>query len=147
MPNGLDTALDVARKFDIDEAIDLYTSKIEVADWVAVKSRHLEEFRESWAHAIPVERMKQLLHHDYTKAVLLLGKDAKKFTESLIKIERELSKNGFPKAFALAAGPQEGAPHEIRPSMETCGIDALGTLKKFKKNVDSCPPMGIVLLE
>lgn len=147
MPNGLDSVLEIAKKFNIDEAIDLYTSKIEVADWVAVKAKHAAEFAESWLHAIPVERMKQLLHHDYSKAVLLIGKESKKFTQDIIAIENELSKNGFPKALALVAGPQEGKPHEVRPSLETCGVDALGTLKKFKKNVEEMPSMSIVLLE
>ncbi|HSU72241.1 MAG TPA: hypothetical protein VLJ21_00140 [Candidatus Binatia bacterium] len=143
----LDAVLEIAKKFNIDEAIDLYTSKLDVADWVALKTRHQPEFEESWKHAIPVERMKQLLHHDYTKAVLLLGKDAKSFTESMIAIEQELAKQGFPKAFALIAGPQSGHPAKSRPSLETCGIDALGTLKKFKKNSEAMPPMGIMLLD
>ena len=147
MPSELDAVLEIAKRFNIDEAIDLYTSKIEVVDWVSVKARHQVEFAESWPHAVPVERTKQLLHHDYSKAVILLGKDAKTFTASLIAIEAELAKKGFPKAFAFAAGPQEGEPHKVRPSLETCGIDPFGTLKKFKKNVESLPPMGILLLE
>lgn len=147
MPTELDAVLEIAKKFNIDEAIDLYTSKIEVADWVAVKAKHQSEFEDSWEHAIPVERMRQLLHHEYTKAVLLLGKDKHSFTDNVIAIEKELSKNGFPKAFAFIAGPQFGSPANVRPSLETCGVDALGTLKKFKKNSDATPPMGIVLLE
>jgi predicted metal-binding protein len=147
MPTELETVLDIAKKFNIDEAIDLYTSKIEVADWVAVKAKHHPDFEDSWPHAVPVDKMRQILHHEYTKAVLLVGKDAKAFTESMIAIEHELAKNGFPKALAFIAGPQEGLPSKARPSLETCGVDALSTLKKFKKNVEAMPPMGLLLLE
>ena len=110
------------------------------------KAKHQKEFSESWEHAVPVEKMKQMLHHEYSKAVLLLGKDDKKFTESIIAIEKEITKL-YPKALALLAGPQKGEAHKVRPSLETCGVDSFSTLKKFKKNVDTLPPMGILLLE
>ncbi len=133
-----DTVMAVAKKHGIEEGIDLSASKIDVRDWVVVKTRHQPEFKN--ANALPLEQMRTLVQHDYTKAVILLGAE-ETIIDKLIAIEQELTKE-FPKAFVLAAGPQTK-----RPSLESSGVDALGTLRKFKKNVDVVPPMGILLLD
>lgn len=130
--------MNIARRYGFEESIDLSTSKIEVRDWVVVKTRHQKGFEK--CNALPIEQTKTLVHHDYTKAIILIGKEGD-IVSKLIEVEKEVS-TLFPKAFVLIAGAQT-----LRPSLEASGIDALGTLKKFKKNVESLPSMGILLLD
>ncbi|MBI4150932.1 hypothetical protein HY492_02290 [Candidatus Woesearchaeota archaeon] len=133
-----DDVMNIARRYGFEEGIDLSTSKIEVRDWVVVKTKHQKGFDK--CNALPIDQTKNLLQNDYTKAVILIGKEGD-IVSKLIDVEKEVSAL-FPKAFVLIAGAQT-----LRPSLEASGIDALGTLRKFKKNVETLPEMGILLLD
>lgn len=171
--SSTEIVLSVGKKYGIDEALEIYTSKIEVYDWVEAKCRFgCEKYGTNYScppHTFTPEQTRKLLK-EYRKAILVFGKegnmeDQKKFKEALLEIEKELFKNDHYKAFALIPGPCEICsrchvldsmncihPEKKRPAVEGMGIDVLSTVRRFKKNFETAKekvhvPVGIILLE
>lgn len=167
----LDIVLSAGKKFGIDEALVIYTSKVDLRDWVNVQCRFgCKFFGNNWScppQSIPVEQTRNLLR-EYTKAVLIIGDngemDLRKFRKGMLEIERALKLNNYHKALAMSMGPCDicdkctilkgepcAYPEEKRPSIEGTGIDIIGTVKKFKKNINPIHKrffsFGLVLLE
>lgn len=167
----LEIVLEVGKKYNVDEALVIYTSKIDVRDWVNLKCAFgCEHYSKNWScppNSISPEQTRNLLR-EYTKAVLVIGDngamDLKKFRQAMLDMEDKLVLNGFPKSIALSMGPcdicekctlPDGKlcryPLKRRPSVEGMGIDVLSTVKKFKKNLEFLGKrffsVGIILLE
>ncbi len=165
--------LSVGKKYGIDEALIIYTSKIDVNEWVEAKCRFgCEKFGINYCcppHTFTPEQTRKILK-EYRRAALIFGKegsleDQKKFREALIEMEKELFKNNYYKAFALVPGPcnvcsrchvldgmQCIHPAQKRPAIEGMGIDVFATVKRFKRNFEMNKekmhiPVGIILLE
>ncbi len=166
----LDITLAAGRLHGIDEALVIYTSKIDIKDWVYQKAVFSENHNTNWSyppHSIMPADMRNLMR-EYTKAVLVIGKNGqmnlKEFRAAMLDIEQKLTLNGFPKALALSMGPCDickectlvknepcAYPDKRRPSIEGTGIDIIGTVKKFKKNFETqgrrFVSVGLILLE
>ena len=150
-PNELSIALETGKKFDIDEALSIYTSKIYVKDWVALRNKYLTKNCE---HHLNASQTQKILY-EYKRALLIIGKDMKKFKQGVLKIEESLIKKGFYKAIAIINGPCEMCAKKIdsrRPSFDIMAIDILATIRKFKKNVEppkkgELAPYAIILVE
>ena len=167
----LDIVLTAGKKHGVDEALVIYTSKIDVKDAIRLKAKFGEKHSAlNWiekGYDITPNDMRSLLR-EYTKAVLVIGKEGKMaldtFWTAMMDIEHTLQLNNFYKALALVSGPCRGcgnctvvkgkacnAPDKRRPTLEGVGIDILSTVKRFKKNVDwsgrGFHSVGIVLLE
>ncbi|MFQ5621729.1 MAG: DUF2284 domain-containing protein [Candidatus Nanoarchaeia archaeon] len=166
----LDIVLNAGKKFGVDEALVIYTSKIDVKDAIRYKAKFGELHDAlNWVepgYDIQPEEMRKLLR-EYTKAILVIGNDGKlqleKFWEAMMAIEHALLINNYPRAFAMMSGPCRGCtkctvkqgktcadPISRRPSLEGVGIDIVSTVKRFKKNVSWGPgfhSIGLVLLE
>ncbi|MEK6874322.1 MAG: DUF2284 domain-containing protein, partial [Nanoarchaeota archaeon] len=107
----LDITLAAGRLHGIDEALVIYTSKIDIKDWVYQKAVFSENHNTNWSyppHSIMPADMRNLMR-EYTKAVLVIGKNGqmnlKEFRAAMLDIEQKLTLNGFPKALALSMGP------------------------------------------
>ena len=175
MSKEADIALVAGKKHGINEAMVIYTAKIDVRDYVALKCK-FGCSRYGKSHNCPPnthtpEEARKIMA-EYKKALLVGGEvkggfaGQKKISEGIIAIERALFLEGYYKAFALAPGScveckdctyEKGAnciyPELCRPSMESIGIDVFSTLKKFKKNLHvikdrtSFMSYGLILLE
>lgn len=167
----LDIVLATGRKFGIDEALVIYTSKVDIRDWVNVHCRFgCSYFGKNWScppESVSVEQARNLLR-EYTKAVLVIGDngemDLRKFRKGMLEIEKALRLNNYHKAMAMVMGPCDLCPEcailkggqcifpeDKRPSIEGTGMDIIGTVKKFKKNITLFHKkffsIGLVLLE
>ena len=164
----IDITLAAGRQYGIDEALVIYTSKIDVKDWVFQKAVFSEFNDINWSYpptSISPDQMRNLMR-EYTKAILVIGKNGqmplKEFRAAMLDIEQKLNLNGFPKALSLSMGPCDickactkpdpcASPAKRRPSIEGTGIDLIGTIKKFKKNFETqgkrFVSAGIILLE
>jgi len=167
----LDIVLNAGKKHGVDEALIIYTSKIDVKDSIRFKTNFGEKHDAlNWVeegYDLKPEQMRNMLR-EYTKAVLVIGKDGKmaldKFWKAMQDIEHALVINNFYKAIALVSGPCVGCsectvkgtgkcavPDKRRPSLEGVGIDILSTAKRFKKNIEwgsrGFYSVGLVLLE
>ena len=169
----IEIVLEVGKKYGIDEALSIYTSKIDVYDWVEAKCRFgCEKYGTNYCcppHTFNPEQTRKLLR-EYRRAILVFGKNGsieeqKKFREALIQMEKELLKNNFYKAFALVPGPCHICsrchaldnigcinPGQKRPAVEGMGIDIVATVRRFKRNFEiskdkTFEPIGIILLE
>ena len=166
----LDIVLNAGKKFGVDEALVIYTSKIDVRDAIRFKAKFGDTHDAlNWVEVgydLLPEDMRKLLR-EYTKAILVIGNDGKmaleKFWEAMMAIEHALLINNYPRAFAMVSGPCRGClkcsvkegktcadPISRRPSLEGVGIDILFTVKRFKKNVTWSPgfnAVGLVLLD
>lgn len=166
----IDITLAAGRSYGIDEALVIYTSKIDVKDWVyhkAVYSEHHDRNYSYTPHTITPNDARNLMR-EYTKAILVIGKNGnmplKEFRTAMLDIEQKLNLNGFPKALAMTMGPCDvckactrmqndpcAFPAKRRPSIEATGIDIVGTVKKFKKNFDmegkKFASIGLILLD
>ena len=167
----LDIAMSTGKKFGIDEALVIYTSKVDIRDWVNIQCRFgCPHYNKNWScppQSVNVEQTRNLLR-EYTKAVLVIGDngemDLRKFRKGMLEIEKALRLNNYHKALALTMGPCDlcaqcallnGAncvyPEDKRPTIEGTGIDIIGTVKKFKKNINLFHKrffsIGLVLLE
>ncbi|MBD3309811.1 hypothetical protein GF351_01180 [Candidatus Woesearchaeota archaeon] len=153
----IDLVLSVGKRYGITEALDIYTSKIDVKDYVLAKCRFgCSMYGTNWCcppSTHTPDETRQLLK-EYSKAVLLIGESKgtsmhDEFRKGMLEIERNLVNKGFYKALALPMGPcricenctyLEGKPcrypDQKRPSVEGMGIDILATVKRFKKNID-----------
>ncbi len=169
--NELDIVLTAGKKHGIDEALSIYTSKIDIKDGIRLKAQFGEKHPAlNWIEEkfdITPNDMRQMLR-EYTKAILVIGKDGKMpldaFWHAMMDIEETLHLNNFYKSIALVSGPCRGCgsctvvkgktcavPDKRRPTLEGLGVDILSTVRRFKKNVDwtgkGFYSVGIVLLE
>ena len=154
-----DIALAKARKYGIDEAIPVYTSKIDVKEWVLAKCRFgSDEWGKNWSYeGWTAEKTRNLLR-EYSRAIIFIGKQQQGFREALIEIEGELIREGYRKSLALIFGPCDLCsectklenrpccyPDKKRPSIEAMGIDIAGTLQKLRKDLTATT--GIILVD
>ncbi len=152
---AITTVLSVGKKYGIDEAIIIYTSKVEVKKWVVGKCRYgCERYHRSYScppHSISPNRMKEMMM-EYKRAILVVEKPdgdekMRDFRKALIAMEKELYTNDYYKAFALVPGTCTTCetcnavtrktcvnPSENRPCIEGTGIDVFALVKRFKKN-------------
>ena len=165
----LTIVLTTAKRYNIDEAIIIYTSKIDVKDGVYLKSKlecGCHGNGPCPAHAIAPEQTRNLLR-EYKRAVLVVGnpdqQDIKEFRKALLDIENSLVMNNFHKAIALIPGHYDVSEENStlqtpngmkqRVPLEACGIDVFSTVKKFKKNIGNYvhfkknPAFGLVLMD
>jgi len=169
--NELDIVLTAGKKHGIDEALTIYTSKIDVKDGVRLKAKFGDKHVAlNWiepSYDVNPEDTRKLLR-EYTKAILVIAKDGKmaltEFWKAMMDIEHTMMINNYYKAMALVSGPCHGCegcsilkgktckePSKRRPTLEGMGIDIISTVKRFKKNIDWDPnkfhSVGILLLE
>ena len=152
--------LPMARSFDIYDIASISVSDISVADWVRLKCKYgCSRYGTSWCcppETPDSDRMRTILK-GYERALLLSGrvKNGQFYRENSSKrriqvkrwkgpvaLERELFLAGYYKAFSLVsetcalcrecAYPRKCAfPMYRRPSVESCSIDILGTLRNI----------------
>jgi len=167
--------LEVGKKYGIDEAMLIYTSRVEAKDWVILKCKYgCSSYNKSYCcppNSISPEAMRSILK-EYKRAVLIVGKaknreEQAKLRKALMEMEKGLIKNNFYKAFALVPGcctncetcsavKEEKCrkPSEKRPCIEGTGIDVLSLIRKHKKTVQTFEDMkkagesyGLILLD
>jgi predicted metal-binding protein len=168
-----DLAVSLGKKFGISEAMVIYTTKIDVKDYVLAKCKFgCTRYGTNWCcppNTHTPEQTRQLLK-DYSKAILLIGESKgienhNEFRKGLLEIEKAMMQRGYYKALALPIGGcttcercayLDGKncihPEDKRPSVEGMGIDILSTVKRFKKNVDNVDKdkdkrYGLILLD
>lgn len=168
-------ALKVGKKYKIDEAMVVYTSKVEVKDWVVLRCKYgCEKYGKSYScppHSVSPDTMRKILK-EYKRAILVAGKTKdieaqKKFKQALIEMEKALFLKNHYKAFALvpcccdnceecAVHKGKGCrnPNETRPCIEGTGIDVFALVSKYKKNIHtlsdknkSFESYGLILLD
>ena len=152
---AITTVLDIGKKYDVDEALIIYTAKVEVKDWVTAKCRYgCGRYHRSYScppHSIAPKRMREIMR-EYKRAVLVIEKPdgeekQKEFRKALIEMEKELYLKNYYRAFALVPGTCTSCevckavkrdtcinPSENRPCIEGTGIDVYALVKRFKKN-------------
>lgn len=167
--------LGVGKKYGIDEAMIIYTSKVEVKDWVLLKCKYgCENYGKSHScppNSIPPDETRKIMR-EYKRAILVVAKtkelkEQKKFRKALLEMEKALFLKNHYKAFALVPGccdncdvcaVQEGKqcrnPITKRPCIEGTGIDVFALAKKHKKNIQTIKDMkkafesyGLILLD
>lgn len=172
---AISLVLEAGKKYGVDEALIIYTSKVEVKNWAAAKCRYgCAKYQRSYScppNSIAPEKMQEMMR-EYKRAVLVIGKEEgvekqKDFRKALIEMEKELFLNEFYKAFALVPGPCDSCgtckvvsreaccmPSQNRPCIEGTGIDVFALVKRFKKNAkvnkDPSEPFrsyGLILLD
>ena len=167
--------LEVGKKYGIDEAMIIYTSKVEVRDWVVLRCRYgCEKYGKSYScppNSISPDEMRKIMK-EYKRAILVAAKtkdigEQQKFRKSLIEMENALFLKNYYKAFALVpgccdkcdvCGSEKGRackdPKHRRPCIEGTGIDVFSLVRKHKKNIQtiedrqkSFESYGLILLE
>ena len=175
MDKAEQTALSTGKKYGINEAMVIYTAKIDVKDYVALKCKFgCTRFGKSYScppNTPKPEETRKILS-EYKKAVLVCGEvkegfvGQKKISDGILAIERALFLSGYYKSFAMTPGSCTICkdcnchddkpcrfPEKCRPTIEGVGIDIFSTLKKFKKNLDVIKDRtkficyGLILLE
>lgn len=168
-----DIVLTAGKKFGVDEALMIYTSKIDTKNQMLLQCqftcKHYGKYYTCPPELPTIEKTRELLK-EYKKAILVIGDqgkmDLKKFHRAMLAIEGTLKLNNYDKALALSMGPcslcdtctvVKGKPcvypERKRPSVEGLGIDLISTVKKYKKNLPpelvgkKFPSFGLVLLE
>ncbi len=148
------------KKYGIESIKPFKVEKIELGEWVGLKCRYgCSQFGRNWScpPATPDLSQSRAIIREYSIALLLTGtqrctnfyvNNSKKRTEQVrywkgtVSIERQLFLHGYDKAFSLVAGScalcKECAypepchfPSEKRPTIESLGIDVIGTLKNL----------------
>jgi len=169
----LDIVFATGKSYGIDEALSIYTSKVDLKHSIMMKCKFgCEHYSKNWScppQQMDVETTKHVLM-EYKKAILVIGEegkmDLKKFREAILDIENKLQLNGFPRSFAIVNGPCKLCtectvlkgkpcryPDKLRPSVAGIGIDIISTLRKFKRNCDVTmkgirfPSIALILLE
>jgi hypothetical protein len=140
-----DVLQQIAKQHGIDEVMVLYTSKLDVRDWVIVKSGWNKQI----SRPVLTAEKSRLLLKDWSQCALVVG-SGEDFSDKLIAMEQVLHKKGFYKAWAVLNGPVESC--DKRPCCEWFGIDMVGTLLRYKKNLQkplpgTYPAWGLVLIE
>lgn len=150
MVRDTDVVLRIGRKYGIDEALSIYTSKIYVNHWVGIKYRFA--VKDSCKHVLSPDQTNKLLK-EYRRAVLVIGNKKEEFKKALVEMEQELIKEGYNKAIALVNEPCSVCSGDeiARPAFEPLCIDIISTVKKFKKNIaqpkpGEYPAYGIILV-
>lgn len=167
--------LKVGKKYNVDEAMIIYTSKIEVKDWVTLRCKYgCEKYGQSHScppNSIPTGTMRNVLK-EYKRAILVAAKtkdieDQGRLREALIEMEKALFLKNYYKAFALVPGccnkceacaalDGKECTHANgkRPCIEGTGIDVFNLVAKYKKNIHpitdkskSFESYGIILLD
>lgn len=168
-----DLAVSLGRKYGITEALTIYTTKIDVKDYVAAKCKFgCTKYGTNWCcppNTHSPEETRRLLR-EYSKAILLISESEgtekhDDFRKGMLEIESAMMQRGYYKALALPIGActtcevcayTEGKncvhPEQKRPSVEGMGIDILSTVKRFKKNIDTANKdknkrFGLILLD
>ncbi len=152
----------VGEKYNVNEIIPLNTSDICLASWVRLKCKYgCDKYGKSWCcppETPTLEKMQTVLK-EYRKALLLCGslrnghfyrENQKKRRvqvntwKGTVALERQLFLAGYYKAFSLVSEncalckvcsyPDECKfPKDKRPSVESCSIDIVQTLKKISR--------------
>ncbi len=167
--------LKAGKKYGIDEAMIIYTSKVDVRDWVLLRCKYgCENYGKSHScppNSISPDETRRIMR-EYKRAILVAAKtkDIEKqnnFRKALIEMEKALFLKNFYKAFALVAGccdncescaAQGGKecrnPQTKRPCIEGTGIDVFALVGKYKKNIQtikdkkkSFESYGLILLD
>lgn len=167
--------LKVGEKYKIDEAMVIYTSKIEVKDWVTLKCKYgCEKYGQSYScppNSIPTDTMRKVLK-EYKRAILIASttknlEDQGRMRTALIEMEKALFLKNYYKAFALVPGccdncndcsakEEKSCTHskDKRPCIEGTGIDVFNLVSKYKKAIhpisnknQSFESYGIILLD
>lgn len=167
--------LKVGKKYNVDEAMIIYTSKVEVRDWVVLRCKYgCEQYGKSHTcppNSIPTETMRNVLK-EYKRAILVAAKtkgveDQARLRQALIEMEKALFLKKYYKAFALVPGccdkcepcaAEKGKEcthaNEKRPCIEGTGIDVFSLVSKYKKNIHpltdknkSFESYGLILLD
>jgi len=167
--------LKVGEKYKIDEAMIIYTSKIEVRDWVTLRCKYgCEKYGQSHScppNSVPTEKMRTVLK-EYKRAILIASKtknleDQGRMRDALIEMEKALFLKNYYKAFALVPGSCEKSEDcsakngkecthskDKRPCIEGTGIDVFNLVTKYKKSIQpiadknkSFESYGIILLD
>ncbi len=148
------------KKYGIESIKPFRVEKFEFGEWVGLKCRYgCSQFGTNWScpPATPDLSQAREIIGEYSIALLLVGtqkctnfyvNNTKKRSEQVrywkgtVSIERQLFLHGYDKAFSLVAGScalcKECAypeacffPTEKRPTIESLGIDVIGTLKNL----------------
>ena len=144
--------LRLAIELGAEDAKILTTDKIVVKHWVVWKCRFGCEFYGKSLSCppftpTPEETRKLLSEYDY--ALIFRVRAPKEISKITIELEREAFLRGYYSAFCFSGGRcrlckecnvERGfclRPKEMRPSMESCGIDVFATAKNagFELNV------------
>lgn len=164
-----DIVLAVGKQFGIDEALVIYTSKIDIKDSILLSCQFgCPFYGKVWScppNSVDIDITRKLMM-EYKKALLIIGENGKmdlaKFRKAMLEMETTLRLNNFYKAIALSMGPCDLCetctlpkackyPTKKRPSSEGVGIDIISTVRKFKKNMAFLDrkfySIGIILLE
>lgn len=144
---------DAAKGFGAKDAKVIDPSSVVVAPWVRFKCLYgcPHRHRYSCPPHTPTPEQTRAMLDSYTRAILFhveapYSKDRSKkmvmYFENLVRLEGEMFKDGYYKAFVMLAGPcvlcercgfLEGVPcrfpSRTRPSMEACGIDVFQTAR------------------
>ncbi|MCD6529193.1 DUF2284 domain-containing protein [Candidatus Bathyarchaeota archaeon] len=142
----------LAVELGAEEAKILTTDKIIVRNWVVWKCRFGCEYYGKSLSCPPFtptpEETRKLLR-EYNYALIFRVKAPEEIGRITIELEREAFLQGYYSAFAFSGGRcrlckkcnvERGVclkPREMRPSMESCGIDVFATAKNagFEINV------------
>ena len=141
-----DAGVAAAKKQGIDEVLVIYTSKLELKEWIGER----QQWRDKQSiKPLQIERARLLLR-EYSECALIIGKDATGFTEALKKIEDELHAKGFYKAWAVCNDALKNSLS--MPCHMWFNIDIVATLARYKKNMPvtvpgDYPPWGIILVQ
>lgn len=149
-------ALKIGKKYGIDEAMVIHTSKVEAKEWVILRCKYgCENYSKSYScppHSVSPETMRKVLR-EYKRAILVAGKTKdleaqQKFRQALIEMEKALFLKNYYKAFALVpcccnkcnecavhSGKGCRNPKETRPCIEGTGIDVFALVSKYKKSL------------
>ncbi len=148
------------KKYGIESIKSFKVEKFELGEWVGLKCRYgCSQFGTNWScpPATPDLSQARAIISEYSLALLLTGtqkctnfyvNNSKKRSEQVrywkgtVSIERQLFLHGYDKALSLVAGScalcKECAypeacrfPTEKRPTIESLGIDVIGTLKNL----------------
>ncbi len=148
------------KKYGIETIKPFGVENFVLGEWVGLKCRYgCSQFGTNWScpPATPDLSQARAIISEYTLALLLIGtqkctnfyiNNSKKRSEQVrywkgtVSLERQLFLHGYDKAFSLVSGscslcrkcayPEACRfPTEKRPTIESLGVDVIGTLKKL----------------
>lgn len=148
------------QRYGIETIRPFHIDQFELAQWVGLKCRYgCSQYGTSWScpPATPTFSQARAIISEYTLALLLVGSqkctnfylnNSKRRSEQVrywkgtVSLERQLFLQGYDKAFSLVSGSCSLCskctypdacrfPTERRPTIESLGVDMLGTLKNL----------------
>jgi predicted metal-binding protein len=148
------------KRYGIETIKPFRIGKFELAEWVGLKCRYgCAQFGTNWScpPATPKLSQTRAIIREYTIALLLVGSQKctnfylnnskqrsqqVRYWKGTVSLERQLFLQGYDKAFSLVSGncslcskcayPEACRfPTEKRPTVESFGVDMLGTLKNL----------------